>query len=153
VFASHFPRRRPASTPPWPISACEPGLPPITTPPTLIVGTHPSDPSSPKSPSSAPARVATLAELRRRVGPLSPPPHREDAHVCACHLESSHQLWCAVALHHRCPHAPALAVAAPVRFQSWPLSDKALTQHALLAELPLPKACHVGCRLALPARA
>jgi hypothetical protein len=61
-----------------------------------------------------------------------------------------HRLWCAMASHHRCPLAPALTVAALVEFQNRPLGDEALTQHTLLAELPLPKACRGGRRLALP---
>jgi hypothetical protein len=72
--------------------------------------------------------------------------------VCSCRLESLHRLWCAMASHHRCPLAPALTVAALVGFRNRPLGDEALTQHALLAELPLPKACRGGRRLALPTR-
>jgi hypothetical protein len=80
----------------------------------------------------------------------SPPLCREDARVCACHLEPLCQLWCVVASHHLCPTVSALIATVPVRFQSRLLSDEVLEQAAPLAKLPLPNACRGGHRLALP---
>jgi hypothetical protein len=108
--------------------------------------------SSPKFPPHLLARVTTPAELP----PTSRPPvttsRLKDVCVCACPLEPSHRLRCAVASHHRCPPASALVSAAPIGFRGRPLGDEVLEQAAPLAKLPLPNACRGGHRLVLPTR-
>jgi hypothetical protein len=72
--------------------------------------------------------------------------------VCACHLEPSHRLRCAVASHRRWPPVSALIGTAPVGFRGQPLGDEALEQATPLDKPPLPNACRGGHCLALPAR-
>jgi hypothetical protein len=106
----------------------------------LIDEAHLSGPSSPKS-SRPHARWHCRLNSRRCATHLSPPLHREDARVCACHLESLRQLWCAMVSHHCCPPASAL------------VGDEVLEQAAPLAKLPLPNACRGGHHLGLLTRA
>jgi hypothetical protein len=97
-----------------------------------MAGTRLSAPSSPNSPPLL-ARVATLAELPPTSRPTVTTPRHKDSRVFACHLESSHQLQCTVASHHRCSPASVLVGTA-------------------LVKLPLPNVCRGGHCLALPAR-
>jgi hypothetical protein len=107
-FAGRFPPRRPASTAPLPISTRESGLPLVTMPLPLTAGTHQSGLSPPNPPLLLPA-WQRQPNCHYQVGHPSPPPRCEDARMCACHLESSHRMWCTVVSHCRCPPAPVAA--------------------------------------------
>jgi hypothetical protein len=99
------------------------------------------------------ARVSSPAKFPSTGQPPITTPRHKDGRVFTYNLESSRQLRCAMASHHRCPTASALVAAASIEFRSRPLSDEVLEQAAPLAKLPLPNACHGGHRLALHARA
>jgi hypothetical protein len=107
-FAGSFPQRWPATTVSWPISVREASLPPGTASPMLTAETHLSGLSLPNPPLLPPA-WQRRPNCRHQVSHLSPSLRCEDARVCACHHESSCQLWCTVVLHRRCPPAPAVA--------------------------------------------
>jgi hypothetical protein len=141
----------PALHRPWPISTREPACQPVTAPPSLTNGAHLSGRLPPNPPRSR-ARWHCRRNSHRCVIHPSPPLDHEDAHMCSCHLEPSHQLRCTVASHHRCPPASALITAASVGLQSRPLGDEVLEQAAPLAKLPLSNVCRGGHRLALPTR-
>jgi hypothetical protein len=93
---------------PQPISTREPDLLPVIVLPTLMTGTHLSGLSPPNPPLLLPV-WQSRPNCRHQVSHSSPPLCCEDARGCGCHLESSHQLWCNVASHRRCPPAPTAA--------------------------------------------
>jgi hypothetical protein len=83
-----FPPRRPASTAPRPISACELSLPPITTPPTLTTETHMSGFLPPNPPWPCARWHCCRDSHRCAIHPL-PPPRHSIARQCDCLLEPS----------------------------------------------------------------